>query len=196
MPDAPTDPPPEDARRPWSIPWSAGLSSVLGLMMMRASLNQLALFQEGTAPSVHDITGVMFVVLWRDAQDHRRAAGALAISGMLLSGLLMVSSARVLLRNRGAGWLWRQSLLAHAMHGLAALAAARAWLEGHVRIFQQVVARAQGKVTLPSGTDAAEVARVWFSTWMLLRWLTIGFVLTVLWNARRAKVRPFLDDPP
>lgn len=193
MSDAPSEPPPEDAPRPWSIPWTAALTALLGMVMMRASLNQLALFGEGTAPTAHDVAGVMFVVLWRDAQDHHRAAGALAISGLLLSGLLMLASGRVLLRNRGAGWLWRQSLLAHAMHGLAALAAARAWLEGHVVVFQRVVASAQGKITLPPGGDAAEVARIWFSTWMLLRWLTIGFVLAVLWNARRAKVRPFLD---
>lgn len=140
-----------------------------------------------------DLNTVWMHAVIRAAQEHRRVAVAREVAALVFAAMLFIASTRVLLRVRGAGWLWRQALAAQLL-----LAAATLWLERALepsrrRAFFEAARAAQGSVQPLSGTSSLDEtlrALLAFSAAVPAVWAaTVGVALLY---ASRAKVRAFI----
>lgn len=111
------------APRPWGVT-AVGLGVSFLSVFQTGQAEEMLSFLRGTPPAPADFLALARYALWSCAQEHRRALVAIEAARIVTAVLLFVASARVLLRARDSGWLWRQALGASA-----AVALASAWYE-------------------------------------------------------------------
>lgn len=153
-PVAPVDDAPDtddESTPPRPLPVVAAALATCGLGMTEARQAEwmLAFVREPTVPRPGTFRMAVEHALWAVAQDHRRAFVALHVGRLVLAALLFVAAARVLVRVKGAGWLWRQALL-----GNVAITFAAAWYErslwpASVAAFGRALAAAAGAIPSP-----------------------------------------------
>lgn len=180
---------PEAPRGLRALPVFTGFAAMLMAQVAQASLSTYRRVLD--AP--HDLNGVWAQAVIRAAQEHRRLAVGREVAAMLVAVLLFISSARVVLRSPGAGWLWRQALVAQIL-----LAGATVWVERSLeparrRAFSEAARAAQGAVQPLSGTRSLEEtlrALLAFSAAVPAVWAAV--VSLILLYASRPRVRAFI----
>ncbi|MEZ4393168.1 MAG: hypothetical protein R3A48_18950 [Polyangiales bacterium] len=172
-----------------ALPVFTGFAAMLMAQVAQASLST---YRRVLDPP-HDLNGVWAQAVIRAAQEHRRLAVGREVGALLVAVLLFISSARVVLRSPGAGWLWRQALVAQIL-----LAGATVWVERSLeparrRAFFEAAQAAQGAVQPLSGTRSLEEtlrALLAFSAAVPAAWAAA--VSLILLYASRPKVRAFI----
>lgn len=189
-PDDPVTIEPAEAPRGLrALPAFTGFAAMLMGQVAQASLST---YRRVLDPA-HDLNGVWAQAVIRAAQEQRRIAVAREVAATILAVLLFIASVRVVLRSSGAGWLWRQALVAQIV-----LAGATVWVERALeparrRAFFEAARSAQGAVQPLSGTaslDETLRALLAFSAAVPAVWAAVVGVILIY--ASRAKVRAFI----
>jgi hypothetical protein len=171
-----------------AAPTFTGLAAMFSAQVAQASLSA---YRRVLDPP-HDLNGVWAQAVIRAAQEQRSVAVARELAALLLAILLFIASARVVLRAPGAGWLWRQALVAQLV-----LAGSTVWVERFMaparrRAFFEAARVAVGPVQPLSGTaslDETLRALLAFSGAVPVVWCAVVALLVAY--AFRPRVRAF-----
>jgi hypothetical protein len=186
--DETTQPP-----RPTGVVVASVVTSSLGLVVAHSSQGILHFIRGAEPPAPTTFPSVVLSAIWATARAHREAAVAIEVAQFVLAGLLFVSAARVLLRVRESGWLWRQSLIGNVAVSLMAAWHHHAMVSERVHALQTVYARF-GSIALPiKGHSPDEVFRMYALAQSWQSGLLAGCFLLALRYASKATTREHTD---
>lgn len=181
------------APRPRMLPVAAAFTAFAAMMAGRAA-EQFLRHMRDVLRSPGDLNDAWVHAVVHAAQARPRIVVAREVAAMVLALLLFVASTRVLLRVPGAGWLWRQALVAQV-----ALAGFSVWVERALvphrrRAFEEAV-RAVGRPVepLPGAASLDESLRWLLAMSSALPAVWAMLIAGLLLYATRARVRAFTD---
>lgn len=166
-------------------------TGLAGMFSAQVALSSLVAFRRALDPP-RDLNTAWAHAMVRAAQEQRQVAVARELAALILAVLLFVSSTRVILRAPGAGWLWRQALLAQLALAGFTVWAERALEPARRRAFFDAARASVGPVQPLAGTASLEEtlrALLAFSAAMPMLWGAVVALLTAY--AFRARVRAF-----
>ena len=181
--------PPAPPRGLRAAPTFTGLA---GMFSAQVALSSLVAFRRAMDPP-RDLNTAWAHAVIRAAQEQRHIAVARELAALILAVLLFVSSTRVVLRAQGAGWLWRQALLAQLVLAGATVWAERALEPARRRAFFEAARASVGPVQPLSGTaslDETLRALLAFSAAVPVVWAAVLGALVLY--AFRPRVRAFM----
>lgn len=149
MDDAPDTDDESTPPRPLPLVAAALATCGLGMIEARQAEGMLAFVREPPPPRAGTFPMAVQHALWAVAQDHKRALVALEVGRLVLAAFLFVAAARVLVRVKDAGWLWRQALLGNVAVTFAAALYERTLIPAWVAAFGRVLGAAAGAIASP-----------------------------------------------
>ncbi len=147
--DAPDNDDESTPPRPFPVVAVALGTCGLGMVESRQAEAMLAFVREPTPPRAGDFKMAVQQALWAVAQDHKRALIALELGRLLMAALLFLAAARVLVRVKDSGWLWRQALIGNVAITFAAAWYERSLVPGWVAAFGRAVELASNPIPSP-----------------------------------------------